>query len=863
VNTIGLGPQPSLRPTVTTYAGLFLVTLSTLMYEIALTRIFSVTMWYHFAFLAISVALFGLTAGALLVHLLPNRFPEARVRVHLWIFSLLFGISVAASIVIQLFIPVDPKLTLHGAVTIIGTCLVVSVPFVFSGIVVCLALTRFPERINRLYAADLVGAGIGCVLLVFLLSRLDAPSLVVFTGALASLGAVAFAAGAHTLRGLGAGALAVVLLAGFALVNSALQSRGEGLLRIRYAKGVSDPVHLYEKWNSFSRITVDGFANVETSPFGWGMSKTLPADIRVNSLSVTIDSIAGTPMTRYTGDPNETVFLRYDVTNLAQSLRPNADVAVIGVGGGRDILSALEFGQRSVTGIEINKNMLDLLNGRYGAFTGHLDQNPKVRFINDEARSYLARTSRKYDIIQMSMTDTSAAGSAGAYALGENSVYTTQAWNLFLDRLKPGGVLSVSRWYSINGRPPLETYRAAVLAAEVLKERGVKNPRDHILIYKGPIGPYNSDAATILVSPRPFSQSDLVGLTADVTRLQFEPVLTPTSAATPRFAAIAAPAGPEAAVESTTQADISAPTDDRPFFFQMANPQTIWNGQGFGNNDVTVPVLQPVVVLLLLGLIVLGLALACIGLPLLFDRPGRVRRQRVAAFTTYFAAIGLGFLFVEVSQLERLSVFLGEPVYGLTVVLFALLVFSGIGSMLTERLINPARPSSFLPPLAALLALSTAFGLLTPRVISAAAGATTPVRILLSVGLLAPLALVMGMPFTIGMRAADRASGAPTAFLWGVNGATSVCASVFGLVFSIFLGISVAFWTGTLAYAVALIAMFVIIRRPPVGEHAIDDSDLAVHVLEPTARELSPSASRATSVVRPGGSADPHGTPAE
>jgi hypothetical protein len=801
------------------------------MYEIALTRIFSVTMWYHFAFLSISVALFGLTAGALLVHLLPHRFPEARVRVHLWIFSLLFGISVAASLVIQLFIPVDPKLTLHGAVTIIGTCLVISVPFVFSGIVVCLALTRFPARINRLYAADLVGAGIGCVLLVFLLSKLDAPSLVVFTGALATLGAVAFAAGARTLRGLGAGVLAVVLLAGFALVNSDLQSRGDGLLRIRYAKGVSDPVHLDEKWNTFSRITVDGIASLDWPPFGWGMSKTLPADIRVNSLGVTIDSIAGTPMTRYTGDPSETVFLRYDVTNLAHSIRPNADVAVVGVGGGRDILSALQFGQRSVTGIEINNNMLDLVNGRYGAFTGHLDQNPKVRFINDEARSYLARTSRKYDIIQMSMTDTSAAGSAGAFALGENSVYTTQAWKLFLDRLKPGGILSVSRWYSINGRPPLETYRAAVLAAEVLKERGIKNPRDHVLIYKAPKGQYNSDVATILVSPGPFSQSDLAGLTADVTRLEFQPVLTPTSAITPRFAAIAARGGPDAAVRSTTKADISAPTDDRPFFFQMANLRTVLDGQ-LGNNDVTVPVLQPVVVLLLLGLIVLGLALGCIGLPLLFDRPGRTRRHRIAPFTTYFAAIGLGFLFVEVSQLLRLSVFLGQPVYGLTVVLFALLVFSGIGSMLTERFINPARPSSFLPPLVALLVLSTAFGLLTPRVISAAAGATTPVRIVLSVGLLAPLALAMGMPFTIGMRAADRASDAPTAFLWGVNGATSVCASVFGLVFAIFLGISVAFWTGTLAYAVALIAMFVITRRQPVGGHAIDDSDLAVNAAD-------------------------------
>jgi hypothetical protein len=812
VTATAIARQSSLRPTPSAYSGLFLVTLSTLMYEVVLTRIFSVTMWYHFAFVAISIALFGLTAGALLVHLLPGRFPDTLVKRRLWMFSLLFGVSIAASIVVQLFIPVDPKLTLHGALTVIGTCLVVAVPFVLSGIVVCLALTRFPDHVNRLYAADLVGAGLGCVVLVFLLSKLDAPSLVVFTGALAALGAMTFATGARSLKGVTACAMAVLLLGGVALVNSHLQSSGEAPLRIRYAKGVADPVHRYEKWNSFSRVTVDGFANLRFPPFGWGMSKTLPSGITVNSLGITIDSIAGTPMTRYTGDLSETEFLRYDITNLAQWIRRGADVAVIGVGGGRDILSALQFRQRSVTGIEINKNILDLVNDRYGSFTGHLDRNPRVKFVNDEARSYLARTSRKYDVIQMSMTDTSAAGSAGAFALGENSIYTTQAWNLFLDRLKPGGVLSVSRWYTINGRPPFETYRAAVLAAEVLKERGVKDPRRHILIYKAPKGAYNSDAATILVSPQPFSRAALTVLGTQVARLQFQPVLTPTTAMNPTFAAIADPAGPQRAVKTFTHEDMSAPTDGRPFFFQMANLRTIFS-HGLANNDVTVPILQPVIVLLLLGVIVLGLALTCIGLPLVLDRTKRAKRRGTAPFTVYFAAIGLGFLFVEVSQLLRLSVFLGAPVYGLTVVLFSLLVFSGIGSMLTERFVDPTRPRSFVPPLVALLALSVAFGLITPGIIAGADGATTPARIAISVGLIAPLALAMGMPFNVGMRAASRVSGTRTAFLWGVNGATSVCASVFGLAFSIFLGISIAFWTGAIAYAVALVAMLTIVRQ--------------------------------------------------
>jgi hypothetical protein len=177
------------RPKRSTYAGLFLVTLSTLMYEIALTRIFSVTMWYHFAFVAISVALFGLTAGALLVHLLPSRFSDDRLERHLWVFSLLFAVSIAVCIAIQLSIKVVPQLTLIGVLSVFATCVIVSIPFVFSGIVVCLALTRFPARVNRLYATDLVGAGLGCVVLVVLFAWLDAPSLVVGIGAFAATGA--------------------------------------------------------------------------------------------------------------------------------------------------------------------------------------------------------------------------------------------------------------------------------------------------------------------------------------------------------------------------------------------------------------------------------------------------------------------------------------------------------------------------------------------------------------------------------------------------------------------------------------------------------------------------------------------------
>jgi MFS family permease len=797
------------RATGKTYAGLFIVTLTTLMYEIGLTRIFSVTMWYHFAFVAISVALFGMTIGALLVYLLPDRFRDADIKRHMWRSSLLFSVSIALCFLTQLAIPFSPHGSLAELWSIVITCVVVSVPFVFSGIVVCLALTRFPDRVNRLYAADLVGAAIGCVLLVVVLARLDGPSAIVFVGGLAALGALVLASDAGSRRGMRLAAVVVVVLGGFALVNGWQHSRGNPLLRIVWAKEAADIEHDYEKWNAFSRITVDGDPDALGPPSGFGISETIPQDIRIRQQGMVIDSTAGTALTGYTGDPDETDFLRYDITNLAHYMRRDADVMVIGVGGGRDVLAALEFDQRSVTGVEINGNILDVTNNVYGDFTGHLDRDPKVTFVRDEARSYLARTDRTYDIIQISLIDTWAATSAGAYALSENSLYTTDSWDVFFDRLAPGGILSVSRWYQLpNVDEPLETYRTAALAAQSLKNRGVTDPRDHILIYHGPPYGFGQNAATVLVSPEPFSEDDIEVISAEVERLQFTPVLTRDGAIDATFAGLAAPEGPGTVIDDF-DADISAPTDNRPFFFQMANLHTFLGGDGFSDDMST----RPVLVLAMLALTVVGLAIACIVVPLLLTTK-RTAHRGMRAYYTYFAGIGLGFLLVEISQLQRLSIFLGHPIYALTVVLFSVLFFSGIGSMVTERIIRAERRASMLVPLGLLMVAVIAFGVATPEVIRAMDDATTPVRIAVAIALLAPLSFLMGMPFAIGMRSAATRPGAPTAFMWGINGATSVCGSVFAVAISLSLGIAAAFWTGFACYGIALVALLAAVRRP-------------------------------------------------
>jgi hypothetical protein len=808
-------PVPtSLWPRLGTYAGLFGVTLSTLVLEIALTRIFSVTMWYHFAFVAISVALFGLTAGALIVHLLPRRFPEAGVRQQLWVFALLFAVSVAVCFAIQLAIPFTPRLTLGGVASVVATCVVVAVPFVFSGVVVCLALTRFPGRVNRLYAVDLIGGGLGCILLVILFSWLDGPSLIVLVGALAALAACAFALDAGNRRGVALALTAAVALGGFAALNAYLNTRDDALLKIVWVKEARDTDHDYERWNAFSRLTMDG--NVD--------------DPAATSAGLYIDSTAGTQMNRYGGDPSDSNFLRNEIQNLPHHIRSDADVFVIGVGGGTDVLSALEFDQRSVTGLEMNGDIVDIAHRRYADFTGHLDDDPRVELVNDEARSYLARTDRRYDLIQISLIDTWAATGAGAYALTENSLYTTEAWNLFLDRLKPGGFLDVTRFYqdeNQQGDPvePVEAYRTVALAAEVLTERGVERPRDHIAIYSVPTG-VNVDLATVLVSRDPISAADRAVLDERAEQYEFIPLLTADTATDPMLERLTAPGGPGPVVDEVS-ADISPPTDNRPFFFQMADLDTFRQG-GITRDDF---VTRPVLILGGLAVVVLALAALCIAFPLaLARRRGQsYARRRFVPFYLYFAGIGLGFLLIEVAQLQRLSIYLGHPTYGLTVVLFSVLVFSGIGSLATERFLRPERGVTLIAPLVALLGALVVFGIATPAVIEATESATTPARIATAVGLLAPLSLLMGMPFALGMSAAVATPGTPRAFLWGINGATSVCASVFGVVIALFLGINAAFWAGTLAYVLALAGMAAISARTEAAAKQRHEHPQAVH----------------------------------
>jgi len=777
---------------------LFLVALATVMFEVLLTRIFSLTMWYHFAFMAISIAMFGLTLGALLVFLRPDRWPEATLLHSMGQCALLLAIymTVVIFLHISLYLPSPNVAMLPMVLTFIG----VAVPFVFSGIFICLALTRFPSQIGSLYAVDLAGAAIGCLCVIAALHWLDGVGAVLACATLAALAAAILLPGKRKAVAV----LISAILGGTTIWTGIYLARHQlAAFRIEHIKGAEQEAIDYERWNSFSRIAV--LKPSKSGALAWNLSTEFKGSLDIESRWLQIDAIAGTQLVGFDGDLKKVEFLRWDLPNFVHHLRPGGRVAIVGAGGGRDVLTAKLFGQKRVLAVEINGDIMRVVNDRFGDFTGHLERDPGVTFVNDEARSYLAREKERFDIVEVTFVDTFAATAAGAYALTENSLYTVEGWKVFLDRLNDDGLLAVSRGVSS------ELGRLVALGRAALLRTGAAQPERHMVLVTNRHGTAKSAhrMGVLLVRKTPFGEAELGQIHRLADQLNFEVELQPGAAKSNLLLALATGRGMED-VLSSGPINYEAPTDDQPFFFYMARPSA-WLLMRGGESS---PGSGAAVVLAALLLTVVVLTVACIALPLVFARVKLAPSDTV--LLAFFAAIGIGFMLIEVSMLQRLIVFLGHPVYSLSVILFVLLLAGGLGSYLSTQIRDDRLRAAGVRVLVVLAAVLVVAGLVTVPLITFFSDGETPVRVAVSGALLAVMGVFMGMAFPMGMRLAMASRRELGPWLWGVNGAMSVLASVLAVVIAMALGISASFWTGVASYVVA-VGTFAIAARPRVS----------------------------------------------
>jgi hypothetical protein len=795
---------------------LFSVALCTLLLEILLTRVLSVVMWYHFTFAVISISLLGIAAGAIrcYLHLLSTPLVSEGALWELISRRLTFlSISVALPIVLMSLVVATPTFSLTGAVVLAAYFVVCALPFYTSGYVTAAIFRAGSKQASSLYAADLLGAAVGCLLSISLLDRLGGLGSLLTVSVLSAATAVAAAwRTASWSRRAIALLYALVFAAGLGFQVSRTH------VDVRSVKlSLREEMHaiLDVKWNSYSRLALlDYFDPDHPSGFpflAWGLSDRYHGWLPRQYL-ITIDGASETPITEVKGDIAAHEYLAYDITAVPYHLRRGAKALIIGAGGGRDVLTALWFGSSDVTGVELNDDIVRWVRERYASFAGHLYSRPDVRIVVDDGRNFVRASRERFDVIQISMIDTFAATAAGAYTLSENNLYTTQAFEEYLDHLHPNGILAVNRFFL---DPPHQTLRVVTLAREALARRGINQPTRHVVAIKkdSPLG----DNGLVLVKAMPFTADEMETVRALCGSLGFELVALPREGLQNVFTEYLATPNTERFYEAYPY-DVRPPTDDRPFFFNTFRISAFVKSLGARQHIDPMRVYNYDAVFILFVLLALATSCLCLFIivPLWSTAAARTEeklhpRLPIGALA-YFILIGLGFILVEVVLIQRFHLYLGHPIYSLAVILFTVLASSGVGSAWTARrddtrLIRHAA----LACLAALL-LIVLHEIVWPIFLERTLGLSRSARIALTVSSLAPMGIAMGMPYPLGLRAVSAAAPARVPWVWAVNAGASVLGSILAFALAMATGFRIVLLLGGVCYAAALASAIVSFR---------------------------------------------------
>jgi predicted membrane-bound spermidine synthase len=734
------GPSRAALP-LRLYAAIFLITLSGLLFEIALTRIFSATIWYHFAFVAISVALLGWGLGGLAVHALRRVLPEGLETAGG--FTLAYALSIPGCLWFIVKNPFHPeRLASYFAASLL--------PFLLAGMALSMVFDRHRSEAGRLYFADLLGASLGALLVTLLLSWLGGEGAVLTAALLPAAAALCLSRRLALASGL-------AVLAILAALGS---NERTGLFKIRSAPTKGMYRHMAQTpgtrrvltgWNSYSRIdAVTGFEQ--------------PYLARLY-----IDSDAWTNVLSWDGNVESAAVMRDWYRALPFRFAPRSKTLVIGPGGGSDVLVALVCGAERVTAVEMNPLMLRFVR-HFGAEAGNLYDQPRVEPILSEGRNFISRTDRKFDVILLGFVDSWASVASGGLSLSENYLYTTEAFRAYYDHLSDDGMLVIMRW-DVD-IPRLVSNSVALLGAPEAAGRIVALLED-----KG----HGEDPPQMIfmLRRRPFTEAETAAIVGEWKRAR--PVVVPGRHVEAPYDALLSGRKTLAEVEAESAARVDPVFDDRPFFFARQKP---WGIPG----SMSRPLLQ-----ILLPVLALCVAFVALG------KPRGQAAGPYAASVLYFASLGLGFISVELSLLQHLTLLLGHPIFTLSVLLFTLLLASGIGSRLSHRF-------AMRPVCLAVTLLGIGYAVALPRAIPVLMPLSLPARVAVAVALIAPLGFAMGMPFPRGLAQTGRGPFPAPPFYWGLNGILSVIGSIATVVAAVTLGFRAAMALGSLCYLVAAAA---------------------------------------------------------
>jgi len=751
--------------------------LATLLLELALTRVFSVVYYYHFAFLAISIALFGMGAGGVFSYVVSDWRGSLYKKV-----GLIALINSAAIVLCLCFL-----LRRNGSMSTVELMIayfVAAIPFLLSGTIISLVIDDTIDRVNQTYFFDLIGAAAGCAFLVPLLDWIGGPNTIIVAAVLFAVSSAIWFHLAQWPRG-----RILAVMSGLLLVALITYNSKYFLIDVKFAKGQELKGEEFVRWNSFSRIAL------KPEP-GTGLK------------SIVIDADAATGVAGFDFEhltSTQKFDLAYHGPGMPYLLRPGAKTLVIGPGGGWDVSRALASGSKDITGVEINPIIANvIMRKKYPAYSKGLYFRPEVKIVVEDGRSFVRRSHDHYTVLQATLVDTWASTAAGAFALSENNLYTTEAFVDYLSHLTDNGVLAFTRW---GFSPPRESLRVVALARAALTKLGEPQAALNVFVLREDQEKLRAWGAqdTILVSRRPFSKADIDNLQSFAQKGKMQVVYYPGTAVSTPFRDLLLSRNADDFYDGY-QFDVRPVSDNRPFFFYTVQPRDLWRFMLDASRktaDYKVNSALPV----LFGLIGISIVamVVIISLPPLVLKHSLPRDKDAVGALMFFLFIGAGYILIQVALIQRFVLFLGHPTYALTVIIFAMLLSSGIGSFASKGLVKAdQRRLSLVMVLivAAILVLSFVVSPLTES------GVTLPlaIKILISVALISPLGFAMGMPFPTGLTMLEKIMPESVRWAWAINAAASVMGSAAAMFLAIYLGLRMTLIIGGIFYLLAWVS---------------------------------------------------------
>ena len=822
----GTAPAHADTPRRGYHLEIFLVSFAGLLLEVSYTRIVSFKLFYYYTYLVIGLALLGIGAGGVLVAISRRIRRASTDAIVMW--SLLLGAaSVGVGYLIVAVTRTDSLTlwdygtfdSLSSLARLVLMCVVLFASFIAVGVVLATLFGRRSDQIGRLYFADLLGAGLACAVVVWFIGSIGPPATILLAGLIMALAGtrIALRRRPRIVAPLG-GAMAVLL-----------------------AIGVVFPSLLpYQR-------TDESKADLRDSGHEWDWSPVFRVDAVAavpNALTLIHDGLLGSAIYRFDGNPRSLTRFDSDPRSFpfAAEGSPPGNVLIIGAAGGNEVLASLYYNAGHIDAVELNPVTHHLVTKTFADYDGHFADNPKVNYVTDEGRSYLARSDQKYNLIWYPAPDSYSATNAatsGANVLSESYLYTSEAIDDSFDHLGRGGILAAQFGEFDYDARPNRTTRYVATARRALAERGVRDPSRHILVVTTTTEG-SSALSTVLVKETPFTTTQVDRVLTDLravpgAKLRYAPGHPVRGESVSQLATI--PSSRLGSWYDSYRYDVRPVTDDAPFFWHFSPFDDVIRNirDPIRQGDAEIALGERVLLLLLAVAVVL--AAVFLLLPFLAVRSIWVALPKKPRSALYFAAIGLGFMFFEITLIQKLTLFLGYPTYSLTVTLASILIFTGLGAFLSSRTMHrPGRVTAVL--LGALVVLTAFYQFALPSLTDAFLVWPLGGRILLAFVVLAPLGLCLGYFMPLGLSAVAGLTGYPREYVawgWAVNGFASGFGAVLTTILAMTFGFRTVLFLALGAYAIAVLALRGLTKRAPSPVPATEEPAVPSVAGAPTA----------------------------